>query len=217
MDAFDFSDDEHGGDPVVAPEGQGLESVSVGEAASNIVHTGTGPSGSTPADSTPTNSTRSGSKRLRTSWVWKHMSIVEHFKDANGIDIGARAACNYCGTHYTCVSDTGTGPHGRHLRNKHPDKIVSGESASSLKDFVYTKEKMRDGLAHYVAAAEQPFTFGDDIRFEYFMQNCVNLAFGKVSRNTTRSDTMKAYNEVRKDLICELAKLGAIAFGKRSL
>ncbi|KAH7840709.1 hypothetical protein Vadar_020505 [Vaccinium darrowii] len=37
MDAgnFDFSDDEHGGDPVVAPEGQGLESIYLDPKARN--------------------------------------------------------------------------------------------------------------------------------------------------------------------------------------
>ncbi|KAH7837654.1 hypothetical protein Vadar_016348 [Vaccinium darrowii] len=84
MDAgnFDFSDDGHGygGDPVVAPGGRGLESVSVGEAASNFVHSGTGASGSTPADSTPTNSTRSGSKRKRTSWWHRNLLLVQRVK-----------------------------------------------------------------------------------------------------------------------------------------
>ncbi|KAF7133375.1 hypothetical protein RHSIM_Rhsim09G0159100 [Rhododendron simsii] len=101
-----------------------------------------------------------------------------------------------------------SGPHGRHLLKYHSDKI--GNASDS--NFVYSKEKMRHGLALYVAAAEQPFTFGDDIRFEHFVQNCLNPSFVKVSRNSIRSDTKKAHSEVKKDLISELATVGAIGF-----
>ncbi|KAF7126361.1 hypothetical protein RHSIM_Rhsim11G0014000 [Rhododendron simsii] len=197
---------------LIAPQGMG----SVGEeAASNVVGggSGTGPLGSaaTPAASTPaaTNSGLSGSKRSRrTSWVWNHFTIVNNFKDEQGIDIGQRAVCHYCDTHYKCLSNNGVGPHGRHLQKYHADKI--GNASDS--NFVYSKEKMRHGLALYVAAAEQPFTFGDDIRFEHFVQNCLNPSFAKVSRNSTRSDTKKAHTEVKKDLISELATVGAIGF-----
>ncbi|KAF7148618.1 hypothetical protein RHSIM_Rhsim03G0138800 [Rhododendron simsii] len=213
-DSHSGSSDELLRNPI-APRGMG----SVGEeAASNIVGggSGTGPLGSgstaTPTGSTPAaaNSGLSGSKRSRRySWVWNHFSIVSDFKDANGINIGARAVCHYCDKNYKCLSNNGVGPHGRHLRKKHADKIGDASDGSN---FVYSKEKMRHGLALYVAAAEQPFTFGDDIRFEYFVKNCLNPSFAKVSRNSTRSDTKKAHSKVKKDLISELASLGAISF-----
>ncbi|KAF7113037.1 hypothetical protein RHSIM_RhsimUnG0167500 [Rhododendron simsii] len=210
-DSHSGSSDEVPRNPI-APQGMG----SVGEeAASNVVGggSGTGPLGSaaTPAASTPaaTTSGLSGSKRSRrTSWVWNHFTIVNNFKDEQGIDIGQRAVCHYCDTHYKCLSNNGVGPHGRHLQKYHADKI--GNASDS--NFVYSKEKMRHGLALYVAAAEQPFTFGDDIRFEHFVQNCLNPSFAKVSRNSTRSDTKKAHTEVKKDLISELATVGAIGF-----
>ncbi|KAF7142313.1 hypothetical protein RHSIM_Rhsim05G0116400 [Rhododendron simsii] len=59
---------------------------------------------------------------------------------------------------------------------------------------------------------DQSFTFGDDSRFEYFFQNCLNPSFAKISRNSTRSDTKKAHREVIKDLISELASHGAMGF-----
>ncbi|KAF7132238.1 hypothetical protein RHSIM_Rhsim09G0075300 [Rhododendron simsii] len=212
-DSHSGSSDELPRNPI-APQGMG----SVGEeAASNIVGGGSGigrlgssstatPTGSTPAAA---NSGLSGSKRSRRySWVWNHFSIVSDFKDENGINIGSRAVCHYCDKSYKCISNNGVGPHGRHLRKKHADKIGD---ASDI-NFVYSNEKMRHGLALYVAAAEQPFTFGDDIRFEYFVKNCPNPSFAKVSRNSTRSDMKKAQSKVKKDLISELASLGAIGF-----
>ncbi|KAF7148982.1 hypothetical protein RHSIM_Rhsim03G0173000 [Rhododendron simsii] len=213
-DSYSGSSDEVARNPI-APQGMG----SVGEeGASNIVGGGSGPSGTgplgstaTPAASTPaaTNSGLSGSKRSRRrSWVWNHFSIVDNFKNEKGIDIGQRAVCHYCDTNYKCLSNNGVGPHGRHLEKHHPDKIAN----ASCSNFVYSKEKMRHGLALYVAAAEQPFTFGDDIRFEHFVKNCLNPSFVKVSRNSTRSDTKKAHSEVKKDLISELATVGAIGF-----
>ncbi|KAF7124630.1 hypothetical protein RHSIM_Rhsim12G0104300 [Rhododendron simsii] len=189
---------------------QGINSVGE-EAASNIVGGRTGPLGSTstPADSIPADSGDSGSKMSRRrSWVWKHFSIKKRFKDKSGVNIGPRAVCHYCDTNYSSKSNHGVGQHTRHLRTKHEDKI--GDASDS--NFVYSKEKMRHGLALYVAAAEQPFTFGGDIRFEYFVQNFLNPSFAKVSRNSTRSDTKKAHSEVKKELMSEFASLGAIGF-----
>ncbi|KAI8529844.1 hypothetical protein RHMOL_Rhmol11G0006000 [Rhododendron molle] len=99
---------------LVAPQGMD----SVGDTASNIVGVGTGPSVSTssPTDSTPTISGCSGAKRLRTSWVWNHFTINEHFKDENGIYIGPRAVSNYCDINYSSVGEHGVGQHGRHIK-----------------------------------------------------------------------------------------------------
>ncbi|KAF7144292.1 hypothetical protein RHSIM_Rhsim05G0034300 [Rhododendron simsii] len=58
---------------------------SVGEAASNIA------AGFTPTGVTGrTQSAQSGGTRCY-SWVWKHSTIVENLKNAQGINIGARA------------------------------------------------------------------------------------------------------------------------------
>ncbi|KAI8550039.1 hypothetical protein RHMOL_Rhmol06G0073200 [Rhododendron molle] len=215
MGSHSGSSDERPRNPI-APQAVG----SVGEEAdSNIVGGGPGGSGTGPLGSTatPSGSTRatsnsglSGSKRSRChSWVWNHFTIKENFKDESGIDIGRRSVCNYCDKNYKRSSNNGVGPEQRHIRKKHADKIAG---ASDSSNFVYSKEKMRHGLTLYVAAAEQPFTFGDDIRFEYFVKNYLNPSFAKVSRNSTRSDTKKDHSKVKKDLISELATVGAIGF-----
>ena len=201
------SDSDESQDPVAQipvfsqPHGRS----SIGEAASNTV--GLGPTGSG-----STSTQRTGAKRGRTSWVWNHAKIENHYKTKEGVDIGMRGVCNYCSNHYSCGSSGGTGHIERHLRKKHKDEIgVDGgdSSGTAVCNFVYTKPQMRHGLALYVAAAEQPFTFGDDIRFEHFMQTSVNPAFCKVSRNTTRADCLKAFIEVRKNLITEIGQLGS--------
>ena len=174
---------------------------SVGEAASNTV--GLGPPGS---GSTSTQRARSA-KRGRTSWVWKHAKIDENYINKEGVDIGARGVCNYCSNNYSCNSNGGIGHIERHLKNKHKEEISGGSSVTGVCNFVYSKSHMRNGLALYVAAAEQPFTFGDDIRFEHFVQTCLQPAFSKVSRNTTRGDCLKAFINGRKKLITEIAKL----------
>ncbi|KAF7134449.1 hypothetical protein RHSIM_Rhsim08G0140600 [Rhododendron simsii] len=86
---------------------------SVGEAASNIT-AGVTPTGVTGCSQ----SAQSGGTR-RYSWVWKHSTIVEDFKNAQGINIGARTVCNYCTNNYTCVSKGSVGHLQRHLENKH--------------------------------------------------------------------------------------------------
>ncbi|XP_058192137.1 zinc finger BED domain-containing protein RICESLEEPER 2-like [Rhododendron vialii] len=187
---------------------------SVGEAASNIA------AGFNPTGVTGCSQSAQSSGTRRYSWVWKHASIVDNYKNAQGIDLGSRAVCNYCPNNYTCVSKGGVGHLQRHLENKHKkfkhsEVGVSGESGGfdsvgGTSNFVYSQSSMREGLARYVVAAEQPFTFGDDIRFEYFVKHYLNPLFSKVSRNTTRSDSLKAFIEVRKVLMSEIAELGSL-------
>ncbi|GAB2270293.1 hypothetical protein Dimus_005196, partial [Dionaea muscipula] len=74
-----------------------------------------------------------------------------------------RAICNLCGVVYSSNSKYGTGHIDRHLKTKHLAEISEANGDSDLSNFVYSKANMRKGLALYVAAAKQPFTFGDDI------------------------------------------------------
>ncbi|KAG5516263.1 hypothetical protein RHGRI_037083 [Rhododendron griersonianum] len=188
---------------------------SVGEAGSNIA------AASTPLGVTGRSQSTQSARTRRHSWVWRHSTIVKNFRNAQGIDLGPRAVCNYCPNTYTCSSNGGVGHIERHLINKHEKfkhTIVgqgSGESGGidtvgGMSNFVYSQSSMREGLALYVVAAEQPFTFGDDIRFEYFVKHYLQPLFSKVSRNTTRSDSLKAFIEVRKILISEIAALGSL-------
>ncbi|KAF7138487.1 hypothetical protein RHSIM_Rhsim07G0089500 [Rhododendron simsii] len=69
----------------------------VGEVASNIA------TGSTPIGVTGRSQLAQSCETRRHSWVWRHSTIVKNFKNAQGIDIGARAACNYCPKNHTDV------------------------------------------------------------------------------------------------------------------
>ncbi|KAF7134717.1 hypothetical protein RHSIM_Rhsim04G0042400 [Rhododendron simsii] len=196
-ESSDSSHDEHEATPSISPPQMG----SIGEAGSNIVAA---------AGSTATG-TCGAKKRRLTSYVWEHFQKVENFIDKHGISQGKRAVCNYCGSDFSCNSNHGTGSTGRHFKNIHKKDLEEGRLGSSgpsggLSKFKYSKPKMREGLARYVAAAEQPFTFGDDIRFEYFVKNYLNPEFSKVSRNTTRSDCLGAFGKTRKEMITEIKK-----------
>ena len=74
----------------------------------------------------------------------------------------------------------------------------------SLEIFYYSHAKMRERLAIYTAAVEQPFTFGTDVRFERFQKNYVNPQFHVVSRNTVRSDCFKVFTAQKNNLKIEL-------------
>jgi hypothetical protein len=205
--------------PPVASQGR----ESVGEAASTAGAGGSGQgTGSTPGHSVPGASGQgTGSdlkKSKKRSWVWKHFTDFKDYIDEQGNKLGPKAVCNYCGVAYAGNSTYGVGSHGRHLKKQHLDKLTPAESGSTvdgknvLANFDYSKEKMRLGLALYVASAEQPFTFGDDIRLENWIQTCLNPCFTKVSRNTIRSDLILAHVDLKNTLINEFSNLGTIAF-----
>ncbi|KAG5536076.1 hypothetical protein RHGRI_023756 [Rhododendron griersonianum] len=133
----------------------------VGEAASNIA------AASTPIGVTGCSQSAQSAGTRRRSWVWKHSTIVKNFKNAQGIDLGPKAVCNYCPNTYTCSSSGGAGHIERHLQNIHKKfkhtvvGQVSGESGGidtvgGMSNFVYSQSSTREGLARYVVAAEQP-------------------------------------------------------------
>ncbi|KAG5557678.1 hypothetical protein RHGRI_007803 [Rhododendron griersonianum] len=178
--------DDDGQTPPPPPGSLGRESV--GEAGSNIA------AASTPIGITGHSQSAQSAGTRRRSWVWRHSTIVKNFRNAQGIDLEPRAVCNYCPNTYTCSSNGGVGHIERHLQNKHEkfkhtvvgqDSGESGGTVGGMSNFVYSQSSMREGLARYVVAAEQPFTFGDDIRFEYFVKHYLQPLFSKVSRNTT--------------------------------
>ncbi|GAB2228457.1 hypothetical protein Droror1_Dr00010296 [Drosera rotundifolia] len=163
----------------------------MGEVASNIVPT---------SPSTSASQRGRRVKRGRISWVFKFFSINDNYIDENGNNLGQRAICNFCLSDFSSQSKYGTGHLGRHLKSSHMDEIsaANSDSGPNLSNFSYSNVRMRKGLALYVAAAEQPFIFGDDMRFEHFVQNYLNPAFSKVSRNTTRSDMLMLFSESKK-------------------
>ncbi|KAG5531327.1 hypothetical protein RHGRI_026069 [Rhododendron griersonianum] len=168
---------------------------SVGEGASNSVP-------ANPASTSIGNRGKKRAKRANTSWVWNHMSKRKDVTDAKGVNIGKRSCCNYCDKNYSPDSNYGTGNMIKHLTKHHQDKI-GNEHRKDFSNFIYSKAEMRKGLARYVAAAEQPFTFGDDVRFEHFVQQKLNPVFKKVSRNTTRADTLAEFKVDKEQFINE--------------
>ncbi|XP_026378706.1 zinc finger BED domain-containing protein RICESLEEPER 2-like [Papaver somniferum] len=72
---------------------------------------------------------------------------------------------------------------------------------------------MREGLAIYVAGAEQPFTFAADARLERWIKNYVQPGFSSVSRNTNRSDVSNVFISQKNLLKTEFHNhVGAISF-----
>ncbi|RZC84197.1 hypothetical protein C5167_046986 [Papaver somniferum] len=72
---------------------------------------------------------------------------------------------------------------------------------------------MREGLAIYVAGAEQPFTFAADARLERWIKNYVQPGFSSVSRNTNRSDVSNVFISQKQLLKIEFHNhVGAISF-----
>ena len=66
-------------------------------------------------------------------------------------------------------------------------------SPQGLQNFAYDGHRAREALAKFLARAELPLSFADDDSFEEFIQTAFCPQFKKVSRNTTRSDIMKAF------------------------
>jgi len=73
-----------------------------------------------------------------------------------------------------------------------------------MNTFVYSQARMREGLALYTAASEQPFSFCQDPNFEEFQQTCVNPQFKRVSRNTVRKDAVTLYKQKKSKLFLNL-------------
>ena len=59
----------------------------------------------------------------------------------------------------------------KNLSNVGPSQSQINFPKISLGNFSYFNVRMREGLAIYTAATEQPFPFGADSRFECFQQN----------------------------------------------
>jgi hypothetical protein len=78
------------------------------------------------------------------------------------------------------------------------ENMMGPSGDNVMNTFVYSQSKMREGLALYIAAFEQPFSFGQDLNFEEFQQTYVNPQFKRVYRNMVKKDTVTLYNEEKK-------------------
>ncbi|XP_026459303.1 zinc finger BED domain-containing protein RICESLEEPER 2-like [Papaver somniferum] len=93
-----------------------------------------------------------------------------------------------------------------------PSRLVS-DAGPVDPGFMYDQGRMREGLAVYVSAAEQPFTFGQDRRFEYFMRNYCQPGFSKVPKRVVKNDALEIFKMQKQGLISEFANHnGVISF-----
>ena len=129
--------------------------------------------------------------------------------------------CKICKKKYLHGKLGGTGTVTRHMQNVHTaiwgenseggepigakQSQLSQSASGGLGNFVYSQKKMRDGLARYIAAAKQPFTFVEDTRFEHFIKEFVNPSYQSVSRNTARNDIQNIFQDTKKALISDFA------------
>ncbi|GAB2287204.1 hypothetical protein Dimus_021586 [Dionaea muscipula] len=164
----DLHDDSEDEDSAPVPRSTQQQSGSTAEAGSNSVPTPVSSTSAGPAG-------RRGTKRRSTSWVWKFVTINDNYIDTNGVNLGQRAICNICGLVYSSNSKYGTGHIDRHLKTKHLAEISEANGDSDLSNFVYSKANMRKGLALYVAAAEQPFTFVMEEKFKKYFEDMSQL------------------------------------------
>ena len=79
-----------------------------------------------------------------------------------------------------------------------------------MNTFTYSQSRMREGLAIYTAASEQPFSFGEYPNFVEFQQNYVNLQYERVSRNTIRADTVALFNKQKQEIIANFTSYNCI-------
>ncbi|KAH9650480.1 hypothetical protein KPL70_026399 [Citrus sinensis] len=131
-------------------------------------------SGSTSSTACPTTT----SKRQRTSIVWSCFTLEKHqIKKGEMVD---QAVCKYCQFALSAKSNGGTRHLRRHMetcQTKHEPQDPTqtqlsqyGSRSSGITSFRYSQQHMREGLARYIAAAEQPLTFSEDERLINFLQ-----------------------------------------------
>ncbi|GAY53194.1 hypothetical protein CUMW_147530 [Citrus unshiu] len=126
-------------------------------------------------------------------------------------EIVDQAVCKYCQSALSAKSNGGTGHLRRHMetcQTKHAPQDLTqtqlsqyGSGPSGITSFIYSQQTMREGLARYIAAAEQPLTFSEDERLINFLQRYVQPQLKKVPRNTLKRDLTKIFHDMKKILI----------------
>ncbi|KAI9197551.1 hypothetical protein LWI28_000520 [Acer negundo] len=90
------------------------------------------------------------------------------------------------------------------LPDSNPSQI-SLESTGSSDVFHYSKLKVRRGLVKYIACAELPLSFADNVKFEKFIQNYIQPGYVRVPKHIIKSDCIRVFDEMKKNLISELS------------
>ncbi|TXG48371.1 hypothetical protein EZV62_027665 [Acer yangbiense] len=82
---------------------------------------------------------------------------------------------------------------------------ISLESTGSSDVFHYSKLKVRQGLVKYIACVELPLSFADNVKFEKFIQNYIQPGYVRVPKHIIKSDCIRVFDEMKKNLISELS------------
>ncbi|KAJ0076976.1 hypothetical protein Patl1_35317 [Pistacia atlantica] len=70
----------------------------------------------------------------------------------------------------------------------------SNSVIGEISSFTYSQQNMRDYMAKYVVATNQPFLYDEDPILEWYVQNSVQPTFMRVPRNTLKTDIFRIYN-----------------------
>ena len=126
------------------------------------------------------------------------------------------ARCKYCKKLLTAKPSSGTDHLKRHSNtcvNKHKKNNEPTQSTlqlnkdGSVSSWNYDPIVARESLARLIAIKDLPLGFGDCNSYEDHIRTFYYPNYKRVSRNTTRSDLIKVYENMRKDLITELTSL----------
>ncbi|KAK9048859.1 hypothetical protein SSX86_032174 [Deinandra increscens subsp. villosa] len=159
-------------------------------------------------------------KRQKTSTVW-HDIIEVTLPDGT-----EKVQCIHCKEHLAISTGRPTTSWKRHMKkcfqkqhfmrsqkllNLQPEDVDMTHSKSSpLVDTKYDPNKMRESMAHWLMATEQPFATVEDDMFVYMMK-MANPMFERVSRNTIRADCFKVCDHEKKKLKALLNETSSVS------
>ncbi|KAM0060533.1 putative transcription factor/ chromatin remodeling BED-type(Zn) family [Helianthus debilis subsp. tardiflorus] len=150
-------------------------------------------------------------KRQKTSLVW------EDFVEVTLPGGQVKVQCVHCKKKLAKHKSGSTTTYGRHMKscskrkqfvrtqqllNFQPVDVDVGSIKSPPLiglDGKYDATKMRESIANWLLATEQPFTTVEDDMFVYMMKTA-NPMFERISRATIKSDCIKVYEHERKKL-----------------
>ena len=69
---------------------------------------------------------------------------------------------------------------------------------SSLVNWKYNAEEIKERLTKFIVQDEQPFSFSENKKFEYCVQDCLNPQFKSHSINTTKNIIYKTFKRINK-------------------
>ncbi|KAK9071832.1 hypothetical protein SSX86_008261 [Deinandra increscens subsp. villosa] len=161
-------------------------------------------------------------KRKKSSAVWN--DIIE----VTLPDGTEKVQCIHCKEHLAVSTGKPTTSWSRHmtkcsqkiqymrsqkLLNLQPQDVDTTHIKSSPlvgPDTKYDPSKMRESMAHWLMATEQPFATVEDDMFVYMMKTASPM-FERVSRNTIKADCFKVYDHEKKKLKALLNETSSVS------